>query len=222
MAFQERGDMSQKGNNQEFNLRQLLQSPTYIRRQNPLLLYLRPLSIHQSSTIRTRIFFEILINLTILSYLNPEAQDSESPLSRHQPFPIPRAKSARITNPTAPSKPKMPPSLRAIYGKIVGGLTVPVALVFGLYVCIILMLIEPILSRDADSVQRNCNGKLVDTGPRLQYRKAVAQRRGGERMLIGEDRMMEHEIQGPRLWSRHEEALVMADGWDAVLRGGLL
>jgi len=115
----------------------------------------------------------------------------------------------------------MPPSLRAIWGKIVGGLTVPVALVFGLYVCIILMLIEPILSRDVDSVQRNRNGKLVDAGPRLQYRKAVAQRRIGERMSLEGKRVVEHEIQGPRLWSRHEEALVMADGWDAVLRGGL-
>lgn len=177
--------------------------------------------IHLSSTLKRRTCFEILINLTILSYLSPETQDSESPFSRHQPFPIPKTSSARIIIPTAPSKPKMPPSLRAIWGKIVGGLTVPVALVFGLYVCIILMLIEPILSRDVDSVQRNRNGKLVDAGPRLQYRKAVAQRRIGERMSLEGKRVVEHEIQGPRLWSRHEEALVMADGWDAVLRGGL-
>lgn len=113
----------------------------------------------------------------------------------------------------------MPPSLRAIFGKIVGGLTVPVILVFYLHVCIILMLIEPILSRDAARGQPNDGRTMVDAGLRLQDGVTVNRRRGGERVLMDEDRVVEHFIEKPRLWSRHEEALVMADGWDAVLGG---
>jgi hypothetical protein len=116
----------------------------------------------------------------------------------------------------------MPPSLRAIFGKIVGGLTVPVILVFYLHVCIILMLIEPILSRDAARGQPNDGRTMVDAGLRLQDGVTVNRRRGGERVLMDEDRVVEHFIEKPRPWSRHEEALVMADGWDAVLRGGLV
>jgi len=116
----------------------------------------------------------------------------------------------------------MPPSLRAIWDKIVGGLTVPVALVFYPHVCIILMLIEPILSRDAARGQPNDDRIMVDPGLRLQDVVTVNRRRGGERVLMDEDRVVEHFIEKPRLWSRHEEALMMADGWDAVLRGGLV
>lgn len=84
------------------------------------------------------------------------------------------------------------------------------------------MLIEPILSHDAARGQPNEDRIMVDAGLRLQHGNTVDRQRGGERVLMDEDRVVEYFIEKPRLWSRHEAALVMANGWDAVLRGGLV
>lgn len=62
----------------------------------------------------------------------------------------------------------------------------------------------------------------IDAGWKLHARDVIGRRRGGGRMLMDEDGVVEHFIERPRLWSRHEEALVMAAGWDAVLGRGLV
>ncbi len=224
---QKRGHMSQKGNNEELDLRQLLQTSAYIRRWNLLSSYLIPPSTYVSPTFKIRTFFEPLIksyhtSLQAQDY-NPWPTDHRFHDTNLSSSPRP---SPRVTLPTEPSKPTseptMSPSLRTMWGKIVGGLTIPVALVFYLHVCIILMLIEPILSRDAAFGQPNDGRTMVDAGLRLQDGVTVNRRRGGERVLMDEDPVVKHFIEKPRLWSRHEEGLVMADGWDGVLRGGLV
>lgn len=113
-------------------------------------------------------------------------------------------------------------SLRATFGRITGSRTFRVILVLYLHVCLILMLTEPILSRDLARGQGNDDRIAIDVGLKLHDGDVVGRRRRGGRMPMEEDRVVEHFIEKPRLWSRHEAVLVMADGWEVVLGRGLV